>query len=474
MGYRVQVFALSNMIKKLLPKSLQAQLILLMLGVVLLVQAGTFVTVSWSWRQFTQKVAIDLTLTTLRTMQRTLVNMPAEKRAAFVKQVSDGQWHLWSRSLPSHTRLERSDKPKKEYAKQNQAVPYKFRRALSPFVDALNQSLGSHIRVALSHDRNPNVYVSLLTYTDHNSGTLTREWLVIPIDRITPSVSTPIIVFWLTGMGLLLLLAAAFSWHITRPLTKLAKAADQLAAGNPKRVVPSGPQETVILSERFNAMLDALNESATVQRTLLAGLPHDLKGPLSRMWLRIEMLDKSSFQDGMRNDLKDMQRMVDQFIGFVRGYDSASYNFMPISTNEWLQEKVHTWASTGCNITLTDTTSESIIIKADTLALDRLIDNLIANALQHGKEPIEIFLYADQNSVIIMVTDHGPGIAPDQQAEALRPFSRLDQARTKTGSVGLGLALAEAIAKSHNGCMELQFAHGKGLIVKISLPRTVD
>src|SRR3546814_8407647 len=101
-------------------------------------------------------------------------------------------------------------------------------------------------------------------------------------------------------MGLLLLLAAAFSWHITRPLTRLAKAADQLAAGQPQRVTPSGPSETRILGERFNAMMDTLAESNAVQRTLLAGLPHDLKGPLSRMWLRIEMVDDPTFKDGMQ------------------------------------------------------------------------------------------------------------------------------------------------------------------------------
>src|SRR3546814_385588 len=124
------------------------------------------------------------------------------------------------------------------------------------------------------------------------------------------------IVVWLSGMGLLLLLSAAFSWHITRPLTRLAKAADQLAAGNPQRVVPSGPTETRVVGERFNAMLDALIEAETVRSTLLAGLPHDLKGPLSRMWLRVEMASDPTLKDGLRNDIQDMQRMVDQFIGF--------------------------------------------------------------------------------------------------------------------------------------------------------------
>src|SRR5690606_23657634 len=138
-----------------------------------------------------------------------------------------------------------------------------------------------------------------------------REWLVIPLDRITRPVATPLIVVWLTGMVLLLLLSAAFAWHITGPLTRLAKAADQLAAGKPQRVLPSGPSETRSLGERFNAMMDKLAESAAVQRTLLAGLPHDLKGPLSRMWLRIEMSNDPKFREGMRQDVQDMQQMID-------------------------------------------------------------------------------------------------------------------------------------------------------------------
>ena len=156
-----------------------------------------------------------------------------------------------------------------------------------------------------------------------------REWLVIPLERLDPPVSTPLAAAWLGGLGLLLLLAVGFSWHITRPLTRLADAADRLAAGQPQRVDPAGPTETRALGERFNAMLDALAESDSVRRTLLAGLPHDLKGPLSRMWLRIELADDSKLKDGLRADLQDMQHMVDQFIGFVRGTDPAATGMRP-------------------------------------------------------------------------------------------------------------------------------------------------
>src|SRR5690606_27842034 len=142
------------------------------------------------------------------------------------------------------------------------------------------------------------------------------------------------------------------------------RAADQLASGQPQRVAPSGPTEMRIRGERFNAMLDTLAESDAVQRTLLAGLPHDLKGPLSRMWLRIEMLDDPQFKDGMRNDLQDMQRMVDQFIGFVRGTDSRSYQFDHLPLNGWLSEYLGAWASTGSDVRYIDTGAPQVVLHA--------------------------------------------------------------------------------------------------------------
>src|SRR5699024_2251951 len=207
------------------------------------------------------------------------------------------------------------------------------------------------------------------------------------------------------------------------------------------------------------------------QRTLLAGLPHDLKGPLSRMWLRIEMLEDPIFQDGMRKDVKDMQQMIDQFIGFVRGSDPASYSFELIELDDWLVEKVAAWESSGCQIKFIYSGNQPIRIKGDIAALDRLMDNLITTALKHGKEPIEVALASHADYIVIQVTDHGPGIQSERQQEALRPFSRLDNARTRTGSVGLGLALADAISRSHQGHLHLDNVASKGLCVSVYLPK---
>lgn len=456
-------------LRRFLPRSLRGRMILLVLGTILLVQAATFATVSYYRKKFTEEVAVELTATTIRTLRASLAAIPAEQRPSLLRAASQNEWRLWSRSLPSDTRLEQ---PRPDRRRHGGPPPPSgdIRENLRDFVKALNQRLNDGTRVALSRGPDPKLYISLLPDEDNEDGRSTREWLVIPLDRIAPPVSTPVIVVWIAGMGFFLLLAAAFSWNITRPLTRLANAADQLAAGQPQRVVPSGPTETRALGERFNAMLDTLAESNAVQRTLLAGLPHDLKGPLSRMWLRIEMVNDPAFQDGMRKDVQDMQRMVNQFIGFVRGTDPGTYHFSDMQLNDWLEEQVYAWESAGSDVHLVAEWPRPLLVRADSAALGRLLDNLIGNALNHGKPPVEIRLAADSRHAIVTVSDHGEGISPERRAEALRPFSRLDEARTRTGSVGLGLALADAIARAHDGSLELGEAAGGGLDVTLRLP----
>ncbi|KRC68913.1 Osmolarity sensor protein EnvZ [compost metagenome] len=516
----------------LMPRSLRARLILLILGSVLLTQAATLVTVSYFRHKFMEDVAIGYIVTTIRTLRAAVSQVPAEDRADFVRTASQNQWRLWSRVLPAEAKLQRfngkrpppaprsaprppppppaasdsqihgpppppppevrgddrdgdgaqGDRPNaqrdgdrtREHAERDrrgQPEPDDIRRDLRVLVQQLNERLNDGTRVALSRGPTPEIFISLAPNPATEDAPRLREWLVIPLDRLDPPVATPFIAAWLGGLGLLLLLAVGFSWHITRPITRLADAADQLAAGQPQRVEPSGPHETRALGERFNAMLDALAESDSVRRTLLSGLPHDLKGPLSRMWLRIEMADDSKLKEGLRADLQDMQHMVDQFIGFVRGTDPAAYRYAPIVLADWLTERVGAWQGAGTEIGLAaDADASALVVQADAVALGRLLDNLIGNALNHGAPPVDIALRHEDGQAVLDVADHGPGIVPERRQEALRPFSRLDDARTRTGSVGLGLALAEAIARAHGGSLELRQAESGGLCVRVRLP----
>ena len=463
--------------RSLLPRSLRSRMLLLTLGTIVLVQAATFATVSYYRKQFTEDVSVELTATTIRTLRAALAEIPAEQRQDFVRNASQNQWRLWSRSLPADASLERRYRAQRGDHDASgprrgppPPPPDDIRHSLRSFVEALNVRLDDDAHVALSRGPQPRMYISLIEDPNIEEARRYREWLVIPLERIAKPVATPMIVVWLTGMLMLLLITAAFAWHITRPLTRLAKAADQLAAGKPERGVPAGPSETRSLGERFNAMLDTLAESAAVQRTLLAGLPHDLKGPLSRMWLRIEMTDDPSLKEGMRQDVQDMQRMIDQFISYVRGSDQGSYHYARLPLQPWLEERVAAWQQAGSDVHMLSTTTEPLMLQADELALGRLIDNLITNAFNHGAPPVEITLGSDDQDAVLRLRDHGPGISADRRSEALRPFSRLDEARTRTGSVGLGLALAEMITRAHGGTLSLDDAAGGGLEVTIRLP----
>ena len=185
------------------------------------------------------------------------------------------------------------------------------------------------------------------------------------------------------------------------------------------------------------------------------------------------MTEDENLKEGMRKDLQEMQAIINQFITYVRGSDPTSYQLVSLDICQWLSERINSWQDAGADVQLLQLpTPESCAIKADKLALDRLLDNLIGNALKHGEAPVEVEarVMPDNKTLYISVSDHGKGIPAEQREEALRAFSRLDKARTKTGSVGLGLALVEQIVISHGGRLELNDHESGGLRVDIYFP----
>ena len=191
-----------------------------------------------------------------------------------------------------------------------------------------------------------------------------REWLVIPLERLDPPVSTPLAAAWLGGLGLLLLLAVGFSWHITRPLTRLADAADRLAAGAATRGSGRSDRDPGV-GRAFQRHAGRAGRIGFRAAHAAGRLPHDLKGPLSRMWLRIELADDSKLKDGLRADLQDMQHMVDQFIGFVRGTDPAAYRYASMALQDWLGERVRAWQGAGTDIRLHGAEDPALVVQAD-------------------------------------------------------------------------------------------------------------
>ncbi len=487
----------------LVPQSLRARLIALLLISVLAGQFATLYLASLYQRDHAQTVALDLIATTIRALHFSMEHAAPADRAEFVRQASEGQWRLWSRPLPNDVRLLRKATPTNAETARIQPAQEKQAntqsgarrlinrpladadpttnesvqgvrasstsdRSISGLLESLNERLSGDSRIAVSYGQPPELYISLPQLSEPVPTRL-RDWLVIPLEQLKPPLASSLIVYWLIGLVVIMFVGVLFSWHVTRPITRLMQATDQLAAGTPAPVDPTGPTELRVLGERFNVMLAALRLSESTKRTLLAGLPHDLKAPLSRMWLRVEMSDEPALKEGLRNDLQDMQHIVDQFIHYLRGTDVESYRFTSFSLDHWLRERVATWQQTGKAIQLDGQPARGSI-RGDQVALSRLLDNLIGNALHHGAPPVHVRLVAEAKTAVLTVTDHGPGIPQALRAEALKPFVRLDEARTRSGNVGLGLSLVESIVRAHAGTLTLGQGPEGGLQVEVRLP----
>lgn len=463
-------------LKKFWPFSLRFQTILLILFTILSVQIMNLYIAQEFKERYAQNVVVNHLSSTIRVLRASLANTPKEQRKNFVNRASRGQWDLIERPLPQDSyhswargqrRLESSNFKKHHSKASHQHF------GMGKMVRQLNREFNDGTRIALSRGARAALYISLEPVEEPSEIGLTRDWLVVPLNRIETPDTTHLYILWLAVSLALLVLSLFFSWYITRPLTRLSQAVEQVAKGQTVYVKPSGPRETVQLGANFNRMLHSLNESKGVQQTLLAGLPHDLKSPLARLWLRLEMADDEHLKDGMRKDLQEMQSIINQFITYVRGSDPSSYQLENLNVKQWLKERVNSWQEAGTDVQLLQQPEqENCIIQADKMALDRLLDNLIGNALKHGEPPVEIRaeILVNSKTLCLSVSDHGSGIPADRREDALRAFSRLDQARTKTGSVGLGLALVEQIVTSHQGRLQLNEHESGGLRVDIYFP----
>lgn len=442
--------------------SLRSRLILLVLVTLLIAQALTVYVMVTYQRNELQTTAANLLVTSITTLKSAISMVRPERQAMFVHHTSQGQWRLMDEPPPRSARFHTAAglEPGQSDAGDSESI----RRSLRALSREVNRALGSTARVAVSAGVQPYLYVSL----GQTPGQ--APWLRIPLDRIDPPVRVPFVLWWLGALFVLAMVALWFSWHITRPMTRLVKATDMLAKGRPEPVTPSGPTETRRLGEHFNAMLESLAQTQQTQQTLLAGLPHDLKGPMARMALRIEMSEDQALKEGLQRDLADMQHMTEQFLDFLRGQDISRLRLEPMRLDSWLQDQINERVQLGQDIKLMGDLPVTQV-SADQSALQRLLNNLIDNALTHGQPPVEIHLEpVDGKFACLNVSDHGAGLEPGQYAQAFKPFERIDVARSRSGNVGLGLALVKGIAIAHGGSVSLAAHPSGGLTVQVKLP----
>lgn len=279
---------------------------------------------------------------------------------------------------------------------------------------------------------------------------------------------------WMALIGVTIAIAFLVAvWlvrRINQPLRALASAAAAIARGEqPRPLQETGPEELASLSRSFNRMSEHLRESERNRTLMLAGVSHDLRTPLSRLRLGIEMTPAADpgMREGMIQDIEDIDRIIGQFLDFAR--DGADEPLSAIDPRRFGDECIQRLARRGID-TSVDVRHPGPI-RAKPLALRRAIDNLLENAARHGAPPVGLAIDAEAGGgATIRVTDRGGGVPPEEFDRLLKPFTTRDHARGEAGGTGLGLAIVDRIARLHGGSFSIANRDGGGLVASLTLP----
>jgi two-component system osmolarity sensor histidine kinase EnvZ len=251
---------------------------------------------------------------------------------------------------------------------------------------------------------------------------------------------------------------------IARPLAALTRACGRLGSGQAHQpLAEKGPRELRGVAAAFNRMASDLERIERERAMVLAGISHDLRTPLSRLRLAVEMHALESDREAMASDVDEIDAVIGQFLDFARGADEAK------AENELLDELASHYRRIHRQVSFRPGHVPPFPFAR--IAVRRAVANLIDNALRYAGEPVEVETASDGGRVVIEVRDRGPGIPPGEVERVKRPFTRLVQARTGAGGAGLGLAIVERIARSHRGTLELVAREGGGLVAQLTLLR---
>jgi two-component system osmolarity sensor histidine kinase EnvZ len=456
---------------RLTPKTLLWRTFLLIAALMLLSVAAWYLIFTTYERDPRARQLSQLIVSVVNLTRTALVTARPEARIDLLRELSDREGiHIYP--------AEPDDK----------IEPLPDRPFLHHVLELLRADIGPDTQLTLEREGEQGLFVSFTIEDD-------LYWVALPRDRIERQFP----VQWLGWGAAVLVLALIGAWlvmfRVTRPLKALERAAAEIGRGKrPEPVVETGPEEIRLLARNFNQMNADLARLDEDRALILAGVSHDLRTPLTRLRMGIEMsIDDEQTQQEMVADIEEMDRSIGQFLDFARADGGEPPE--PIDLAALLDEIAEQYRRRGSDVTFVkgavpprltspkgagrhDVAVPSGARDGATLhtlrpkAIRRVVGNLIDNALRHAgaDKPVELVLAVHGGKASIEVRDRGPGI-PATEVERLKlPFTRLQSARTNAIGTGLGLAIVDRIARGHSGSFDLLPRDGGGLVARITLP----
>lgn len=291
--------------------------------------------------------------------------------------------------------------------------------------------------------------------------------VVAPRKRLYSS-TTYIFFMWIAGSALILYgVAVMFMRNQVRPIRRLAKAADQFGRGvEVDTFKPEGAAEVRLAASSFISMRDRIARHLSQRTALLAGVSHDLRTPLTRMKLELAMQGSLPGVDALKQDVVDMERMVDAYLAFARGEEGEKA--IPTDIGKLITDQVGESLRDGQQIDLH--IADSLEMDLRPQSVRRCLANIMSNAGRYANN-LSVRAGRRGQDYEIVFDDDGPGIPVDKREDVFKPFYRLEESRNQaTGGVGLGMTIARDSARGHGGDVFLEDAPGGGLRVRLVLP----
>lgn len=431
-----------------MPSGLMGRMLLLVIAPIVLSQViASFLFLDYHWSQVQNRLA-KTTANSLKVVIDILPELPSSEQKKLMLS-------LMGQALDMEFKLYPGRKLEQRYRSQKNYIKDFALKDLKSYVEEFNMPY--YFRYSISAET-----VDVMIETS-------LGLLVAKINH--KQIFSTTVYFLIFGLiGVVLLLSAIifpFVKNQVRGIKRLAEAAENFGRDmDMKNFKPEGASEVRAASRAFIIMRDRIKRQIASRTDMLSGISHDLRTPLTRMKLELELDKHNPLHDDLLEDLNEMERMINSYLEFARGEGAEAAKLFSIT--KLLRDCVKKFANYGAKITFREKNSYDFFGRSH--ALKRCFSNILSNAVKYAKQ-VNISIVPGNKNIDIIFDDDGPGIPVNRRADMFKPFVRLDNSRnSKTGGVGLGLSIAKEIVNSHGGKILLEDSPKKGLRVRISLP----